>query len=59
MTEQSKTAVVTGISSGIGRAICQSLIADGWHVFGSVRKESDAEEARNVLGASFTPLILM
>jgi len=57
MTEINKTAVVTGISSGIGRAICQSLITDGWRVFGSVRKQSDAKEAGKFLGASFTPLI--
>ncbi|MEO1015582.1 MAG: SDR family oxidoreductase [Pseudomonadota bacterium] len=54
---KTKTAVVTGVSTGIGRAIAASLIADGWHVFGSVRKESDAEAAAEALGESFTPLL--
>lgn len=56
MTEQ-KTAVVTGASTGIGRAIAQSLVDAGWHVFGSVRKEKDASALQNDLGERFTPLI--
>lgn len=56
MTEQ-QTAVVTGASTGIGRAITQSLIDQGWHVFGSVRKEADAASLQNALGERFTPLI--
>lgn len=52
-----KAAVVTGVSTGIGRAIAQNLIARGWRVFGSVRKQSDASEAKATLGPSFTPLI--
>ena len=52
-----KTAVITGVSTGIGRAIAQSLIEAGWRVFGSVRKENDAQEARAALGPNFTPLI--
>lgn len=35
-------AVVTGVSSGIGRAIAGVLAEGGWHVFGSVRSEADA-----------------
>ncbi len=54
---KTRTAVVTGVSTGIGRAIAASLIADGWHVFGSVRKEVDAETASAALGDSFTPLL--
>ncbi len=52
-----KSAVVTGVSTGIGRAIAQSLVNDGWRVFGSVRKEKDAEAARAALGENFTPLL--
>ena len=54
-TEQ--TALVTGVSTGIGRAIAKSLIDAGWRVFGSVRKEQDGAEAKSALGENFTPLI--
>lgn len=57
MSEPSKSAVVTGVSSGIGRAIAKSLVDAGWRVFGSVRKEKDAEDAKTALGANFTPLL--
>lgn len=35
MAKDLRTAVVTGVSSGIGRAISAQLINDGWHVFGT------------------------
>ncbi len=57
MSLPNKSAVVTGVSSGIGRAIAKSLTGAGWRVFGSVRKEKDAGEASAALGANFTPLI--
>lgn len=50
--------VVTGVSSGIGQAIAQDLCATGFHVFGSVRRESDAALLSSQLGGNFTPLIL-
>ncbi|MET4783270.1 SDR family NAD(P)-dependent oxidoreductase [Glaciihabitans sp. UYNi722] len=53
-----KTAVVTGISTGIGHGTVSALLAKGWHVFGSVRKESDAVAAVGKFGDTrFTPLI--
>lgn len=57
MGQSQKSAVVTGVSSGIGRAIAKSLINAGWKVYGSVRKESDAADAAAALGPGFTPLI--
>ncbi|MFN0022942.1 MAG: SDR family oxidoreductase [Parvularculaceae bacterium] len=57
MSDLTKTAVVTGVSTGIGRAIAKALIDAGWRVFGSVRKEKDASEASAALGPNFTPLL--
>ncbi len=57
MSVPNKSAVITGVSTGIGRAIAKSLIDAGWRVFGSVRKEKDASEASSALGANFTPLL--
>ena len=34
--------VITGVSTGIGYAAAKELIQYGFHVFGSVRKETDA-----------------
>ena len=52
-----KTAVVTGVSTGIGRGTASILIKRGWHVFGSVRKEADAQVLKGAFGEAFTPLI--
>jgi len=51
-----KSIVVTGASTGIGKSISEMLIQKGFHVFGSVRKQADAERLRSDLGAAFTPL---
>jgi NAD(P)-dependent dehydrogenase (short-subunit alcohol dehydrogenase family) len=53
----SRNVVITGVSTGIGFAVAQELIARGYRVFGSVRKEADATRVRNELGTSFTPLL--
>lgn len=52
-----KSAVVTGASTGIGRAITETLIGAGWRVFGSVRKEEDAADLQAALGENYTPLL--
>lgn len=51
-----KTAVVTGVSSGIGSAIASRLAEAGYHVFGSVRRAEDAARLAERLGNRFTPL---
>lgn len=52
-----KNIVITGVSTGIGRASARDLIAQGAHVFGSVRKPADADRLKQELGDAFTPLL--
>lgn len=49
------TALVTGASSGIGRATVQRLSAGGWQVFATVRRPEDAQELSPMAGV--TPLM--
>ena len=52
-----KYVVITGASTGIGYDAARYLIAKGFHVFGSVRKQADAERVQGELGKQFTPLL--
>jgi len=52
-----RSVVVTGASTGIGAASAKVLIERGYRVFGSVRKQADAERLTRELGANFTPLL--
>jgi NAD(P)-dependent dehydrogenase (short-subunit alcohol dehydrogenase family) len=52
-----RSVVVTGVSTGIGRATAKLLLDRGMRVFGSVRKAADAERLRGDFGANFTPLL--
>jgi NAD(P)-dependent dehydrogenase (short-subunit alcohol dehydrogenase family) len=54
---QRKSVVVTGVSTGIGWAITKVLTASGFHVFGSVRKQADADRLQAEFGSGFTPLV--
>lgn len=38
-----RAVVVTGASTGIGRAAVAKAVREGAHVFGSVRKQADAD----------------
>jgi len=55
MSEQS--IVVTGASTGIGRAIAEFFAQRGWQVFAGVRKQADADALRAV-HAGITPIFL-
>ncbi|MET4069294.1 NAD(P)-dependent dehydrogenase (short-subunit alcohol dehydrogenase family) [Bradyrhizobium sp. S3.2.6] len=52
-----RSVVVTGASTGIGWAIAQYMIARGYRVFGSVRKQADADRLTGEFGQNFTPLL--
>ncbi len=52
-----KTVVITGVSTGIGRGAASVLAKQGWHVFGSVRREADGRALQSELGEAFTPLL--
>lgn len=51
-----KHVLITGVSSGIGYDAVRHLVARGWHVFGSVRNQSDADRLRADFPKNFTCL---
>src|SRR5206468_4080056 len=54
-----KHTLVTGCSSGIGRATALRLAAAGQHVYAGVRKPADGDRlARSAAGGEITPVIL-
>src|SRR5579871_2325010 len=52
-----KSVVITGASTGIGYACAKLLLHKGFRVFGSVRKQADADRLKGEFGANFTPLL--
>src|ERR1700683_2752058 len=54
----SKDVVVTGVSTGIGWGTTKVLISNGFRVFGSVRKQTDADRLQQELGNGFVPLMM-
>jgi NAD(P)-dependent dehydrogenase (short-subunit alcohol dehydrogenase family) len=52
-----KSVVITGASTGIGRATAKLLLDRSFRVFGSVRKAADAERLKSEFGANFTALL--
>ena len=53
-----RSVLVTGASTGIGRATTRYLDAKGWRVFAGVRREEDAESLREDGSERMTPLLL-
>jgi NAD(P)-dependent dehydrogenase (short-subunit alcohol dehydrogenase family) len=51
-------ALITGASTGIGRATALHLAGAGWKVFAGVRSERDSESLRTDGGQGVIPLIL-
>ncbi len=52
-----RSVVITGASTGIGWASAKLLLERGFRVFGSVRKQADADRLRAEFGTNFTPLV--
>src|SRR6201997_867143 len=52
-----QAVVITGASTGIGHACCKFLLDKGYRVFGSVRKQADADRLKGEFGPNFTPLL--
>ncbi|MFQ5434118.1 MAG: SDR family oxidoreductase [Anaerolineae bacterium] len=52
-----KFVLITGVSTGIGYAAARELAGQGYHVFGSVRKQADADRLLSEFPANFTPLL--
>lgn len=52
-----RAVVVTGASTGIGRAAVAKAVREGAHVFASVRKAADAESLKAEFGEAVSPLV--
>jgi NAD(P)-dependent dehydrogenase (short-subunit alcohol dehydrogenase family) len=52
-----QSVVITGASTGIGHATAKLLLTRGFRVFGSVRKQADADRLKSEFGVNFTPLL--
>jgi NAD(P)-dependent dehydrogenase (short-subunit alcohol dehydrogenase family) len=57
MSDQVRTAVVTGASRGFGRAIAAALVASGARVVGIARDGVELGEVAASLGAGFVPVV--
>ena len=49
--------LITGASTGIGYSLCKEFLKEDCKVFGSVRKQEDADRLSNDFGERFHPLI--
>jgi NAD(P)-dependent dehydrogenase (short-subunit alcohol dehydrogenase family) len=50
--------LITGSSTGIGKACALHLDRQGWTVYAGVRKEADADDLRRAGSAKLTPVII-
>jgi NAD(P)-dependent dehydrogenase (short-subunit alcohol dehydrogenase family) len=49
--------LITGVTTGIGYAAAVDLAGRGYHVFGSVRSQTDAVRLQREIPSNFTPLL--
>ena len=52
-----KNIVITGVSTGIGYGTTSEFIKSGYRVFGSVRRQEDADRLKAEFGPAFYPLL--
>jgi NAD(P)-dependent dehydrogenase (short-subunit alcohol dehydrogenase family) len=52
-----RSVAITGTSTGIGWGAAKVLLANGFRVFGSVRKAADAQRLAAEFGENFVPLL--
>jgi NAD(P)-dependent dehydrogenase (short-subunit alcohol dehydrogenase family) len=57
-TAYGKNVVVTGVSTGIGWGTTKVLVSKGFRVFGSVRKQADADRLQREFGNGFVPFMM-
>jgi NAD(P)-dependent dehydrogenase (short-subunit alcohol dehydrogenase family) len=53
-----KSVVITGSSTGIGRACAERMAAEGWTVYAGVRKDADADALRSSVEGDLRPVLL-
>jgi NAD(P)-dependent dehydrogenase (short-subunit alcohol dehydrogenase family) len=53
-----RRVLITGASTGIGRASVDALVGAGFQVLATVRRDEDAEALRHAHGAAVTPLTM-
>ena len=51
------SVLITGVSTGIGLTTAKYLQSQGFHVFGSVRKQTEADDLEKDMGPGFTALV--
>lgn len=56
--EHRKTILITGASSGIGRACALAFDKLGYHVFASVRKDADAEDLKKEASSNLETFLM-
>ncbi|MEQ6167504.1 SDR family oxidoreductase [Ekhidna sp. MALMAid0563] len=54
---KSQNVLITGVSTGIGYELVKIFVEKGYNVFGSVRKQADADRLSGELGEHFHPMI--
>jgi NAD(P)-dependent dehydrogenase (short-subunit alcohol dehydrogenase family) len=52
-----KNILITGVSTGIGYGAAREFIVKGYRVFGSVRRQQDADKLKSEFSESFIPIL--